>query len=158
MKLTRSFRRQKPLSHELRGEWVSERANERTEKWMTRYSTRRFHMISNHCATLSFQRHKPLSHELRSEWASERANERTEERMAQYSSRRFRSHSTQYPLVPRQRTLLTLPLLTPLPTLPTLLTLPTRNSWPLPRKSAERWMPAPPMSKSGKRPSWKSRR
>ena len=47
MKSTRSFHRQKLLSHELRSEWVSEQANE----W-AQYSTRRFHRLSTQCAVV----------------------------------------------------------------------------------------------------------
>ena len=64
MQSTCLFYRQKPLSHELWSEWVSEqmsaverasaanewvvRANERADEQMTQYCTRRFHIISTH--------------------------------------------------------------------------------------------------------------
>ena len=48
MKSSRSLHRQKTLSHELRSERMSERANEQTEERMVQYSTRRFHSHSTH--------------------------------------------------------------------------------------------------------------
>ena len=74
MKLTHSFHIQKPLFHELRSEWVSERASERM--------------------SAAERASEASSAEQANEWAV-RANERTEERMAQYSTRRFHSHWTQ---------------------------------------------------------------
>jgi len=84
IKSTRLFYRYKPLSHELRSEWVSERANERIS------AAER----SEQCEA--------------NDWAvraSERTNERSRakravrnKRKGQYSTHRFYSHSTHCPM------------------------------------------------------------